>query len=79
MKNLTPLNISRKYPTDRNSIALISLNDEQYNNLKERHIEKINMELKHVRDKTIVACLTKCYNVLNATENKFTEMEENYY
>ncbi|RXM41479.1 hypothetical protein BOQ62_00150 [Chryseobacterium sp. CH21] len=79
IKSLTPLNISHKYPTDRNSLALIRLNEQQYNALKSRHIEKINLELTNIKNRTIDACLTNCYRIIDTNENIFTEMEEIYY
>lgn len=78
LNKITPLNISHKYPTDRNSLILINLDDDKYEALKERHVEKIILELTNAKDRTIDACLRNCRRIVPSTD-LFSEMELRYY
>ncbi len=52
----TPINLSRTYPVDRDSLKLITLSDEQFLKLKKRHNEKIALELDSLLKYTIQNC-----------------------
>lgn len=52
----TPINLSKIYPVDRDSLKLITLSEEQFLKLKKRHNEKINLELDSLLKYTIQNC-----------------------
>lgn len=71
IKKITPLNISFKYPTDRNSLALINLTDEQYESLKSRHQEKIDKELQGLLDYTLDDFIRVMYVIIRRNDELY--------
>ncbi|KXH81207.1 hypothetical protein [Chryseobacterium kwangjuense] len=71
IKKITALNISFKYPTERASMQLITLNNEQYQRIRDRNKEKIRIELQNLRDNPIEICKAKIYHILRVDDPLF--------
>ncbi len=69
INSITPVRISKRYPTDRDSLELINLNNEQANRIVLRHNQKINIILESAQNTAIILCRNNIEHILSLYTN----------